>query len=47
MRTLEHGRSGTLAEALLILLAGLLLVCLLMIGIGGLLARPTMVDLSR
>ena len=34
-------------KRLLILLAGLLLACLLLIGIGGLLAQPTMVDLPR
>jgi hypothetical protein len=36
-----------LQKRLLILLAGLLLVCLLMIGIGGLSAQPSMVDLPR
>ena len=34
-------------KRLLILLAGLLLACLLLIGIGGLLAQPTMVELPR
>jgi hypothetical protein len=34
-------------KRLRILLAGLLLVCLLMIGIGGLTAQPSMVDLPR
>jgi hypothetical protein len=34
-------------KRLLILLAGLLLACLLLIGIGGLLAQPAMVELPR
>jgi hypothetical protein len=34
-------------KRLLILLAGLLLACLLLVGIGGLLAQPAMVDLPQ